>query len=121
MKLSLSPLAHTWLLDLDGTLVKHNGYKLDGKDSWLPGAREFLKGIDSKDTIILLTSRPESLREQTESFLRECGVRYDYILYGLPYGERVLINDRKPSGLKMAIAIDQLRDADVDLAVIIDE
>ena len=33
--LSLSKLPHTWILDLDGTIVKHNGYKLDGKDSLL--------------------------------------------------------------------------------------
>lgn len=37
----LSPLPKTWILDLDGTLVKHNGYKLDGHDTLLPGAREF--------------------------------------------------------------------------------
>ena len=28
----LSSLGHTWILDLDGTLVKHNGYKIDGAD-----------------------------------------------------------------------------------------
>ena len=37
--LSLSKLPHTWILDLDGTIVKHNGYKLDGKDSLLEGAK----------------------------------------------------------------------------------
>lgn len=25
--LTLSPLSHTWILDFDGTLVIHNGYK----------------------------------------------------------------------------------------------
>lgn len=24
-KLTLSPLSHTWILDFDGTIVKHNG------------------------------------------------------------------------------------------------
>ena len=24
--LTLSPLGHTWILDLDGTIVKHDGY-----------------------------------------------------------------------------------------------
>ena len=40
--LRLSPLKHTWVLDFDGTLVKHNGYKT-GNDEWLPGAVEFLR------------------------------------------------------------------------------
>lgn len=42
-KLILSTLAHTWILDLDGTIVKHNGYKLDGTDTLLEGAKEFWK------------------------------------------------------------------------------
>ena len=42
-KLILSTLAHTWILDLDGTIVKHNGYKLDGTDTLLEGAKEFLE------------------------------------------------------------------------------
>ena len=45
----LSTLGHTWILDLDGTVVKHNGYKLDGEDSFLPGAEQFLRGIPEKD------------------------------------------------------------------------
>ena len=39
----LSPLGHTWILDLDGTIVKHNGYKIDGYDTFLDGAKEFLE------------------------------------------------------------------------------
>ena len=34
-RFTLSPLPKTWILDLDGTLVKHNGYKTDGRDSLL--------------------------------------------------------------------------------------
>ncbi len=26
----VSSLAKTWIFDLDGTLLKHNGYKIDG-------------------------------------------------------------------------------------------
>lgn len=46
--ITLSPLGKTWILDLDGTLVKHNGYKLDGHDTLLPGAKDFLKQITSE-------------------------------------------------------------------------
>ena len=39
MELTLSTLPKTWLFDIDGTLVKHNGYK-EGGDVLLPGVRE---------------------------------------------------------------------------------
>ncbi len=116
-EISLSSLGHTWILDLDGTLVKHNGYKLDGKDSFLEGAEAFLNGIPLKDMVIILTSRAEETRDQTESFLREHGIRYDLILYNVPYGERILINDDKPSGLRTAIALGKKRDTGILLQI----
>ena len=36
----MSTLPKTWIFDLDGTIVKHNGYLLDGEDTLLPGVRE---------------------------------------------------------------------------------
>ena len=119
--LTLSTLRHTWILDLDGTIVKHNGYKIDGYDSFLEGVEEFLGNIDREDMIIFLTSRPENMKERTEQFLKEHCVRYDAILYNVPYGERILINDDKPSGLKMAVAIRKERDAKLELQVVEDE
>ena len=62
--LTLSTLHHTWVLDLDGTVVKHNGYKIDGYDSFLEGAEEFLKNIDKNDMIIFLTSRTAEMKER---------------------------------------------------------
>lgn len=103
--LHLSPLGHTWILDLDGTIVKHNGYKMDGYDTLLDGAEEFLRSIPKEDMIIFLTSRLEDAAQLTEEFLRENAIRYDIIIYGAPYGERIIVNDQKPSGLKTAIAI----------------
>lgn len=116
-KLELSTLGHTWILDLDGTILKHNGYKIDGKDSFLDGAREFLENIPKKDMIIFVTSREESCRERTESFLEENGIVYHSIIYGAPYGERILMNDDKPSGLKTAISINVKRDANVTIKI----
>ena len=106
----LSPLGKTWILDLDGTIVKHNGYKTDGYDQFLDGAKEFLDGIADGDLVIFVTSRTEDYAEITERFLRENGVRYDRIIYGAPYGERIVVNDRKPSGLVTAIAVNTVRD-----------
>lgn len=120
-KLVLSNLGHTWILDLDGTIVKHNGYKIDGEDSFLPGAREFLDSIPDKDMIVFLTSRTDEYKDSTEKFLRENNVRYDHIIFNAPYGERILINDDKPSGLKMGHVVNKKRDKDINLGLIIDD
>lgn len=106
----VSALPKTWILDLDGTIVKHNGYKIDGKDTLLDGAKEFLQGIAEDDMIIFITSRDKRYKKETEDFLYENNIRYDNIIYNAPYGERILINDRKPSGLYMARAVNPKRD-----------
>lgn len=108
--LVLSTLPKTWIFDLDGTIVKHNGYKLDGKDTLLPGAAEYLAALPAEDKILILTSRTEEYRQMTLDFLTEQNIRYDEILFGLPYGERIVVNDQKPSGLKTAVALDLKRD-----------
>ena len=120
-KLTLSPLGHTWILDLDGTIVKHNGYKIDGCDSFLEGAEEFLKSLPETDAIVFLTSREEALGKMTEKFLKENGIRYNNIVYNAPYGERILINDAKPSGLQTAIAVNLHRDSGIELLCEIDD
>lgn len=109
-KLILTTLGHTWIIDLDGTIVKHNGYKMDGKDSFLPGAQEFMKNIPEKDMIILLTSRSKDCREETERFLNNNGIRYEHIIFEAPYGERIIVNDNKTSGLQMGYAVNKTRD-----------
>lgn len=119
-QLVLSPLGHTWILDLDGTIVKHNGYKIDGFDSFLDGAKEFLDSIPEGDMIIFLTSRKETQRELTERFLAETGVRYEHIIFDVPYGERILMNDRKPSGLETSISLSGERDVFGNPEVVVD-
>lgn len=108
--LILSTLPKTWVLDLDGTILKHNGYKIDGVDTLLPGAKEYLDQIPAEDYILILTSRTDEYRNQTISFLKENGIRYNEILFNIPMGERIVVNDRKPSGLDMAVAINMDRD-----------
>lgn len=116
-ELVLSTLGHTWIFDLDGTLVKHNGYLEDGADTPLSGAMEFLRKLPEKDMIILLTSRDEKNRRMMENFLDEEGIRYDHIIFNAPYGERILVNDDKPSGLCMSYAVSAERDQWCDLSL----
>lgn len=118
--LRLSPLGHTWLLDIDGTLCKHNGYKEDGRDEILPGVKEFFMGLPPEDMVILITSRNSEYQDVTERFLKENGLRYDAIIYNAPYGERILVNDRKPSGLETGL-VWSLRRNRFDLAYTIDQ
>lgn len=108
--MTLSTLPKTWLFDIDGTIFKHNGYKKDGYDTLLPGVKEYLNQIPDGDYIIFLTSRTDEYREMTIDFLKTNDIRYDEIIFNLPYGERILVNDRKPSGLDMSVAINIDRD-----------
>jgi len=118
--LRMSALSKTWILDFDGTLVEHNGYKT-GEDKFLPGANEFLKSIPETDFVIILTAREKEAKEKTEKFLKNNGIRYNQILFEMPMGERILINDTKPSGLQCAYAISPERNKGLeDLNIIID-
>ena len=102
--LKISTLGHTWILDLDGTLVEHNGYKT-GEDKLLTGTKEFIQAIPPEDFILILTARELEAKERTVKFLEDNEIRYNQILFEMPMGERILINDNKPSGLKCAYAI----------------
>ena len=117
----MSSLGKTWLFDLDGTIVKHNGYKIEGIYSLLDGAKDFLDALPENDRIIFLTSRTMEYQEETLKFLLDKGIRYDHIIFGLPYGERILVNDEKPSGLKMSYAISTKRDVFMQDEFIIDD
>jgi len=96
-------------------VLEHNGHLKDG-DRLLPGVVEFWANIPIHDAIILLSARDESYREHTLAFIATEGLRFDGALFGLPTGERVLINDRKNSGLPTAFAVNVPRD--VGLGVI---
>ena len=106
---------------MDGTLVKHNGYLIDGHDSMLQGAREFLSKISSNDKVVIITSRDSKHKEETEEFLQRESIRYDNIIFGAPFGERILINDKKPSGLITAVAVNTDRDAFPEDLFIVDK
>ena len=108
-KLVLSTLPHTWIFDVDGTLCIHNGYK-NGGDVLLDGVKELFSQIPEDDTIILLTSRKEEERAHLDAFMKENGLRYDKVIFDAPMGERILVNDNKPSGIRMAYAINKKRD-----------
>lgn len=116
-----SPLTKTWILDIDGTLVKHNGYKIDGYDTLLEGVSEFFKNLNPNDKVVLLTARKEEYLPALKIFLRENNIRYDFLLTDMPMGERILVNDCKPSGLNMAFAINKHRDEKLEIKYMVNE
>ena len=97
-KIKLSKnLSHTWFIDLDGSIVKHNGYIVDKEDSLLDGVSVFFRNIPTKDIIIITTSRKKKFKKKTIEFLKKNKIRFNEIMFNLPYGERILINDIKPN------------------------
>ena len=110
-KINLSKnLSHTWFIDLDGSIVKHNGYIVDKEDSLLDGVSVFFRNIPTKDIIIITTSRKKKFKKKTIEFLKKNKIRFNEIMFDLPYGERILINDIKPNqNLKTSISINLKR------------
>jgi len=111
-KLFLSSLPKTWIIDIDGVIFEHNKYKelqLGEDETPLPGVVDFFRRIGKSDFVILVTSRDERYRERTERSLKKADVCYNVIIMNLPVGERVVINDRKPSRLDTAFAINLRR------------
>lgn len=118
-QLIISALPHTWILDVDGTICVHNGYK-NGEDSLLDGVKEFFAQIPAEDMIIFITSRKIEEKANLENFLAKNGLRFNHIIFDAPMGERILINDDKPSGLKMTYVLDKKRDEPLITNIFID-
>jgi len=111
-------LNKTWIFDIDGTLVVHAGITENGYDQFLPGVLESLKSIPPEDSIIFITARNESLRNKTEEFFIKNNVRFDIIVFGVGVGERILFNDKKPSGYLTAYAENLERNKGFDVSLI---
>lgn len=104
----------TLFLDIDGTLFRHQGTFSDIAQkpaNLLPNVREKMNEWCSKEyKIILTTARRESLREKTEQDLSKLGIPYDNLIMGISKGQRIIINDKRPSGEETAFAINVERD-----------
>ena len=124
IELSISNLRHTWFVDLDGTIFIHNKYKQLKKDILCnDNVLQFFKNIPEKDYIIFTTSRSSDFSKLCEKSIKKLLLlKQKYtIIYDLPHGERLLINDKKPSGLNTAIAISTERDIFPLIDIRIDE
>lgn len=92
----------TIFIDIDGCILRHKGdmsiQVLDQDPELLPGVLDkFIEWDRAGYKIILTTGRRESLRSMTENTLKWLGIFYDQLIMGLPRGERIIINDKKPN------------------------
>lgn len=104
----------TIFCDIDGTLLNHCGDIVENYSNELIALTGVQKNIKQWEKlnykIILVTGRKECLRQITENQLKNNGIIYDQLIMGLNNGPRVLINDKKESGIEnMAYAINIVR------------
>jgi mannose-6-phosphate isomerase-like protein (cupin superfamily) len=97
-------MTKTIFCDIDGTITHHHGditKNILEAPTALPNVLDTFKRWDKSNyNIILTTGRKESYRDQTEKQLQSLGLPYDKLLMGIPNGDRVIINDKKPNGIE---------------------
>lgn len=118
--LKLSKLAKTWVFDLDGTICVHNGY-INGGDILLDGVAQFFASLPKEDKVVFMTARPYEAEGVTKAFLDKSGLKYHALVMDCTTGERILVNDAKPSGLNMAYSVNKDRDEPLKIDLLIDE
>ena len=98
----------TIFIDIDGTILRHNGdlsMQIQSKSHVLDGAVQKFNDWNRKGYyIVLTTGRKECMRDLTAKQLQDTGLFYDQLVMGLPRGQRVLINDSKPDMNQTALA-----------------
>jgi hypothetical protein len=108
-------------LDIDGTLLYQPIDFIDvvsGK--FIPAlpcaVKQCMNWHKKGYIIILVTGRPETMRQITEKSLFEHGIIYDRMIMGLGPGKRYLINDKDPlyPDCDKAIAINIERNIGID-------
>ena len=106
----------TLFVDLDGTLVHNSGEYFEPVWGKTEGIKENIDAINrlfdgGKVQIIITTSRKEEARQITVDQLKQSGVRYHQIIFGLNHGKRIVVNDYDRSNpFKSCDAVNIARD-----------
>lgn len=108
----------TLFVDVDGIIFKNSDqyfFPTWGTQSTLEENVACLQALRRKGRtqIILTTSRPEILRQATETHLRLRNVPYDQLLMGMLNAQRIVVNDyAKTASFPSARAVNVRHDAD---------
>jgi mannose-6-phosphate isomerase-like protein (cupin superfamily) len=106
---------HSIFCDIDGTILHHLGNLstqiTNEQTILLTNIREAFNLWDKKGyKIILTTGRRESTRAITEKQLSDNNIFYDNLIMNVGNGNRILINDKKPDGVRnTAYAVNVVR------------
>jgi len=92
----------TLFVDLDGVIVLNSAQFSDPKWGTTEGITENIEVLNrlhqtGKVHIVITTARSEAFRDITSQQLSRLGVQYDSIIFGLPHGKRIVVNDYAPS------------------------
>lgn len=92
----------TLFVDLDGVVVLNSAQYASPYWGTTDGIQENIDVLNRlHDTgrvhIVVTTARKEDHREVTIEQLDRVGMKYDSIIFGLPHGKRIVINDYAPS------------------------
>ncbi len=95
-------LYSTLFIDLDGTMVRNSAQHSIPRWGETEGIQPNIDAVNhlydsGKVEVILTTSRKEAYREVTMAQLERVGVKFHNIIFGLPHGRRIIINDYAPS------------------------
>jgi hypothetical protein len=107
----------TLFVDLDGTLVENSGQYSKKRWGETQGIKANIDAVNhlhstGKTKIIITTSRTEIFRDATIAQLKALGIKYHLIIFDLPHGKRIVINDYSPSNpFKSCDAINVKRDS----------
>jgi mannose-6-phosphate isomerase-like protein (cupin superfamily) len=100
----MSVAPKTIFCDIDGTLLHHHGTIDDNAKKEpivLPNVLNSIQQWEKLNyKIIIITGRKESARKATEEQLFNAGIVYDSLIMGITNGDRIILNDKKPNGIR---------------------
>lgn len=106
----------TYIFDIDGVIYGNSGRWVRPRWGSTSAFRAVINRINelysSGQTIILMTSRPEYMRYETECMLAADNVHHHQLVMGVNHGQRVIVNDYASSNpYPSAVAVNIKRDS----------
>lgn len=116
----------TLFVDLDGVLVLNSAQYTDPRWGSTEAIEENVEVLNrlhetGRVHLVVTTARNEGFRELTIAQLDRIGLRYDDIIFGLPHGKRIVVNDYAPSNPYKSCDSINIRRNSTDLKEMLEE